>query len=115
MVRVMDVKRGDIFLADLSSGNERMLKPVLVLQNDLGNKYMDTTIIAELPDFLSKVLLPTHVALKSETTNLGRDVVVLTEHLTTIRKERLKKFIGRLGDEHMEEIGRALKISLSLD
>lgn len=115
MDREINARRGDIFLADFSVGRQKELKPVLILQNDIANKYMDTTIVASMPDFLSKELLPTHVGFPAKMSNLGRDTVVLTEHLTTLKKSRLKKFVARVSEEYMEEVDRALKISLSLD
>ena len=111
----MDIKRGDIYLADFSQGGKKALKPVLVVQNDMGNKYSGATIVVQLPDFLTEKLLPTHVAIPAEASKLGRDTVALTENLATVDKNRMKKFITRLSDEYMEEIDRALKISLSLD
>ncbi len=111
----MDVKRGDIFLADFSTGKKREEKPVLVVQNDMSNKYSETTIVAAVPDFLTEKLLPTHIDIPKDASNLGRDVIVLAEHLTTIKKSRLKKFIARIADEYMEEVEKALKISLSLE
>lgn len=111
----MDIRRGDIFLADFSTRGNKEYQPVLVVQSDLGNKYSETTIVAPMPDFLSKKLLPTHIGIPADVSNLGKDTVVSTEHLTTIKKTRLKKFVARMADEYMEEVVKALKIALALN
>ena len=107
--------RGDIYYADLSVDGKTGEKPVLVVQNDMGNKYSEFTIVAEMPDHISQKLLPTHVVIPADISKLGKDTLVATEHLMTIDKNRMKRFIARVSDEYMEEIDRALKISLSLD
>ncbi|MGE5508812.1 MAG: type II toxin-antitoxin system PemK/MazF family toxin [Chitinophagales bacterium] len=111
----MKVCRGEIYFADLNpvTGSEQGgLRPVLVLQNDVGNKHSPTTIVAAITSRIHKARLPTHVRLpKGE---LDRDSVILLEQLRTIDKARLRQRVTRLDRLRMEEVDEALEISLGL-
>jgi len=111
------VRRGDIFYADLNPvvGSEQGgIRPVLVVQNDVGNKYSPTVIVAAITSQIDKAKLPTHVELKSADYGLEKDSVILLEQLRTIDKRRLKEKITFLDQDIMEKIDEALKISLGL-
>lgn len=111
------VKRGDIYYADLSPviGSEQGgIRPVLILQNDTGNKYSPTVIIAAITSRINKAKLPTHVEISSEEYGLSKDSVILLEQVRTIDKRRLKDKIGHISDELMEQVNNGLKISLGL-
>lgn len=111
------VQRGDIFYANLNPviGSEQGgIRPVLILQNDIGNKYSPTTIVAAITSRIKKAKLPTHVELSSERYNLEKDSVILLEQIRTIDKRRLKEKITRLDDETMLRINAAVEISLGL-
>lgn len=113
----MLVRRGDIFYADLNPvvGSEQGgIRPVLVVQNDVGNKYSPTVIVAAITSQIDKAKLPTHVELKSADYGLEKDSVILLEQLRTIDKRRLKEKITFLDQDIMEKIDEALKISLGL-
>ena len=113
----MIVKRGDIFYADLSPviGSEQGgIRPVLVIQNDIGNKYSPTIIIAAITSQINKAKLPTHIEIKAPDYGLPKDSVVLLEQVRTIDKKRLREKIGRFSDEKMKEVDECLKISLGL-
>lgn len=112
------VKRGDIFYANLNSGDNHCgseqfgLRPVLVVQNDIGNRYAPTIIVVCISTKHGK--LPTHVHLKKGVGNLNRDSIVLCEQLRTIDKIRLLSKIGHLDKDDMDKIDKAIIISLSL-
>jgi mRNA interferase MazF len=111
------VRRGDIFYADLNPvvGSEQGgTRPVLIVQNDVGNKYSPTVIIAAITSQIDKAKLPTHVELKGDEYKLEKDSVVLLEQLRTIDKKRLKGKITFLDKEMMSKVEKALKISLGL-
>ncbi|MBP3337325.1 MAG: type II toxin-antitoxin system PemK/MazF family toxin [Clostridia bacterium] len=113
----MVVKRGDIFYADLSPvvGSEQGgTRPVLVVQNDVGNKFSPTVIISAITSKINKAKLPTHIEISAEDYGLSKDSVILLEQVRTIDKKRLREKIGRLDDELMEEVNSALSISLGL-
>jgi len=113
----MTVKRGDIYYADLSPviGSEQGgIRPVLIVQNDVGNKFSPTVIAAAITSQKEKSRLPTHIQLPSLICGLSRDSVVLLEQIRTIDKKRLKEKMGRLDDTSMNEINRALSISFGL-
>lgn len=117
MTQAPQIKRGDIYYADLSPvvGSEQGgLRPVLVVQNDIGNKYSPTIIVAAITSQLTKAKLPTHISLSSTTFPLPKDSVVLFEQLRTIDKRRLKNYIGSLDDKAMRKANQALVISLGL-
>lgn len=114
----MIVKRGDIFYADLSPviGSEQGgVRPVVVIQNDVGNKYSPTTIVAAITSQLNKTKLPTHVKVKASDNDLPKNSVILMEQVRTIDKKRLREKIGNFTEEIMREVDHALKISLGLD
>ena len=111
----IEIKRGDIFYADLSPvvGSEQGgIRPIVVLQNDVGNKYSPTVIVAAITSQINKAKIPTHIELRAENYNLAKDSVVLLEQIRTIDKRRLKQKICTLDPYKMKEINRAILISL---
>jgi len=111
------VKRGDIFYADLSPviGSEQGgVRPVLVVQNDVGNKYSPTIIISAITSQINKARLPTHIEIVAPDFGLPKDSVVLLEQIRTIDKKRLREKIGRFNEDMMRSVDEALKISLGL-
>ncbi len=113
----MTVKRGDIYYADLSPvvGSEQGgVRPVLIVQNDIGNRYSPTVIAAAITSQKEKSKLPTHIEIHSQSCGLSRDSVVLLEQIRTIDKKRLKEKMGRLDDGSMGRIDQALSISFGL-
>ena len=111
------VKRGDIFYADLSPvvGSEQGgVRPVLIVQNDVGNKFSPTVIIAAITSQINKAKLPTHLEITADEYGLSKDSVILLEQIRTIDKRRLRERIGRLDDDLMGKVGEALTISLGL-
>ena len=111
------VKRGDIYYADLSPvvGSEQGgMRPVLIIQNDVGNKYSPTVIAAAITSRMSKAKLPTHIDVYAARAGLSRDSVVLLEQLRTLDKRRLKEKMGHLDEELMQEIDTAIAVSLGL-
>ncbi|MBQ7036488.1 MAG: type II toxin-antitoxin system PemK/MazF family toxin [Clostridia bacterium] len=114
----MIVKRGDIYYADLSPviGSEQGgVRPVLVVQNDVGNRYSPTVIAAAITSQINKAKLPTHIEIDARDYGLSRDSVVLLEQVRTIDKKRLKEKIGHLDDTMMHKVNDALEISFGLD
>ena len=114
----MVVKRGDIFYADLSPviGSEQGgIRPVLVVQNDVGNKYSPTVIAAAITSKINKAKLPTHIEIDAKEYGLSRDSVILLEQVRTIDKQRLREKIGRLDDVQMEKVNNAITISFGLE
>ena len=113
----MIVKRGDIFYADLSPvvGSEQGgVRPVLVVQNDIGNKYSPTVIVAAVTSQINKAKMPTHIELSANEYGLSKDSVVLMEQIRTIDKKRLKEKIGHMDEELQYAIDEALRISFGL-
>jgi len=113
----LNVKRGDVFFADLSPvvGSEQGgTRPVLVIQNDIGNRFSPTVIIAAITAQIQKAKLPTHVEINATKYGFERDSVILLEQLRTIDKSRLTDKITQLDDVLMEEVDEALEISLGL-
>ena len=113
----MIVKRGEIYYADLSPvvGSEQGgVRPVLIVQNDVGNKYSPTVIAAAITSQINKAKMPTHIEISAEDYGLNKDSVILLEQIRTIDKKRLKEKIGRLDDESMEDVDEALMISFGL-
>ena len=111
------IRRGDVFFADLSPvvGSEQGgMRPVLVLQNDIGNKYSPTVIVSAITTQKDKTRLPIHVPVGAQDSALGRDCLVLLEQIRTIDKRRLKDRVARLPDHIMTKVDRALAISLGL-
>ena len=113
----MTVHRGDIFYADLSPvvGSEQGgIRPVLIVQNDVGNKYSPTVIAAAITSQTGKAKLPTHITLNAEKCGLSKDSVVLLEQVRTLDKHRLKERMGSLDSGSMTRINQALSISFGL-
>ncbi len=111
------VKRGDIYYADLSPvvGSEQGgIRPVLIIQNDIGNKYSPTVIAAAITSRINKAKMPTHIELCANEYGLGKDSVILAEQIRTIDKKRLREKIGKLDDSLMEQVNDALSISFGL-
>lgn len=114
---MQQVSRGDIFFANLNPviGSEQGgTRPVLILQNDIGNRFSPTTIVAAITSRIKKAKLPTHVELDASKYSLERDSVILLEQIRTIDKRRLKTKVAHLEDEAMSRINEALEISLGL-
>ena len=113
----MTIKRGDIYYADLSPviGSEQGgLRPVLIVQNDVGNKYSPTVIAAAITSQLNKTKLPTHIELYAENFGLAKNSVVLLEQIRTIDKRRLKEKMGHLDDGLMDKVNDAISVSFGL-
>jgi len=112
------VKRGDIYYADLSPvvGSEQGgIRPVLIVQNDVGNKYSPTVIAAAITSRINKAKMPTHIELCAKEYGLNKDSVILLEQIRTIDKQRLREKTGRLDDELMKRVDEALSVSFGLD
>ncbi len=113
----MNIRRGDIYYADLSPvvGSEQGgLRPVLIVQNDVGNKYSPTVIAAAITSRISKTKLPTHIDVFASKVGLAKDSVILLEQIRTIDKARLKEKMGHLDDEMMRSVNDALSVSFGL-
>lgn len=113
----MVIKRGDIYYADLSPvvGSEQGgVRPVLIIQNDVGNKYSPTVIATAITSQINKAKMPTHIELDANEYGLSKNSVVLAEQIRTIDKRRLKEKIGHLDDELMTRVNEALEISFGL-
>ena len=111
------VKRGDIYYADLSPvvGSEQGgVRPVLIIQNDTGNRYSPTVIAAAITSQTGKARLPTHIELAAQNNGLTRDSVVLLEQIRTLYKRRLREKMGRVDPEIMERIDAAIAVSFGL-
>ena len=109
------IKRGEIYYADLSPviGSEQGgVRPVLILQNDIGNKYAPTVIVSAITSQLGKAKLPTHIELSATEYNLPKDSVALLEQIRTLDKRRLQGKITSLSPQKMQEVNRAILISL---
>lgn len=114
---IVIVKRGDIYYADLSPvvGSEQGgVRPVLIIQNDIGNKYSPTVIATAITSQINKAKMPTHIELDANEYGLSKDSVVLAEQIRTIDKRRLKEKIGHLDDALMTRVNEALEISFGL-
>ena len=114
----MVIRRGDIYYADLRPviGSEQGgIRPVLIIQNDTGNKHSPTVIIAAITSKMNKAQLPTHVEVDSHKYNIIKDSVILLEQLRTIDKKRLKDKVCHLDDEILSAVNEALAISLELN
>ena len=113
----MSVRRGDIYYADLSPvvGSEQGgLRPVLIIQNDIGNRYSPTVIAAAITSRMSKTRLPTHIDIYAEDVGLAKDSVILLEQIRTLDKRRLKEKMGHLNDRTMDTVNTAIAISFGL-
>ncbi len=113
----MTVKRGDIFYADLSPvvGSEQGgIRPVIIIQNDMGNKYSPTVICAAITSQINKAKLPTHIEVSAERYNLAKDSVILLEQIRTIDKKRLREKICTTDERLMNLVNKALIVSLGM-
>lgn len=113
----MVIKRGDVLYADLGPviGSEQDgIRPVLVLQNDIGNKYSPTVIVAPITTKFTKSLIPTHILIQKKNSGLRQDSIVLIEQIRTIDKARIIKKVGHLSKEELSNIQVALKISFNI-
>jgi len=111
------VRRGDIFYADLSPvvGSEQGgLRPVLIIQNDVGNRYSPTVIAAAITSRMGKTKLPTHIDIYADRVGLAKDSVILLEQIRTLDKRRLREKMGHLDDDVMEEVNNAIAVSFGL-
>ncbi len=114
----MQVKRGDIFYADLSPviGSEQGgIRPVLVIQNDIGNKFSPTVICAAITSKINKAKLPTHVEISATEYELVKNSVILLEQIRTIDKKRLKEKICHLDSELMKQVDESIKVSFGIN
>ena len=111
------VKRGDIYYADLSPvvGSEQGgMRPVLIVQNDTGNRHSPTVIAAAITSQVGKARLPTHIELSAQSYGLSRDSVILLEQIRTIDKSRLRERMGRLDESTMNKVNNAIAVSFGL-
>ncbi len=116
-MKALNIRRGDIYYADLSPvvGSEQGgIRPVLIVQNNVGNRYSPTVIAAAITSQQSKAKLPTHIPLHANTSGLTKDSVVLLEQVRTIDKRRLKEKMGSVDDASMSAVDNAISISLGL-
>lgn len=114
----MQIHRGDIYYADLSPvvGSEQGgVRPVLIVQNDVGNRFSPTVIAAAITSQQTKANLPTHITLNSADSGLAKDSIVLLEQVRTIDKHRLKERMGKLDADSMHQVDHALSISFGLE
>lgn len=112
------VKRGDIYYADLSPviGSEQGgMRPVLIVQNDTGNKHSPTVIAAAITSQVGKARLPTHIELSAQSVGLSRDSVILLEQIRTLDKSRLREKMGSLDEGTMNKVDNAIAVSFGLD
>ena len=113
----MPVKRGEIYYADLSPvvGSEQGgIRPVLIVQNDIGNKHSPTVIAAAITSKKEKSQLPTHISVSAQSCGLSKDSVVLLEQVRTLDKRRLKERMGELDSNSMAQVNNALQVSFGL-
>lgn len=113
----MNIKRGDIYYADLSPviGSEQGgIRPVLIIQNDVGNRYSPTVIAAAITSQRDKTKLPTHISVEASDCGLAKDSIVLLEQVRTIDKQRLKERMGSLDLTSMGMVDKALSVSFGL-
>ena len=112
-----NIKRGDIFYADLSPvvGSEQGgLRPVLIIQNDVGNRYSPTVIAAAITSRMGKARLPTHIDIYAARAGLAKDSVILLEQVRTLDKRRLRERMGHLDDSVMERVNTAIAVSFGI-
>lgn len=115
--KMNNIKRGDIYYADLSPvvGSEQGgVRPVLIIQNDVGNRYSPTVIAAAITSRMEKAKLPTHIGITSADAGLAKDSVILTEQIRTLDKKRLRERIGHLDNVIMNNVDTALSVSFGL-
>ena len=114
----MNIKRGEIYYADLSPviGSEQGgIRPVLIVQNDIGNRYSPTVIAAAITSQRDKTKLPTHISVEANDCGLAKDSIVLLEQVRTIDKQRLKERMGSLDNLSMVQVDKALSVSFGLN
>ena len=114
----MEVHRGEVFYADLSPvvGSEQGgVRPVLIVQNEIGNRHSPTVIAAAITSRLDKTRLPTHINIRAADTGLAKDSVVLLEQIRTLDKHRLRQRAGQITPEDQKRVNQALDVSLGLD
>lgn len=114
---ITNIKRGDIFYADLSPvvGSEQGgLRPVLIIQNDVGNRYSPTVIAAAITSRMGKTRLPTHIDIHADRVGLAKDSVILLEQIRTLDKRRLKEKMGHLDTTVMVQVNNAIAVSMGL-
>lgn len=112
------MKRGDVYYADLRPviGSEQGgIRPVVIIQNDIGNRHSPTVIVAAITSRMNKAKLPTHIELEASRYQMEKDSVILLEQLRTIDKKRMREWVCHLDGEIMAKINHALEISLELD
>lgn len=112
-----NIKRGDIYYADLSPvvGSEQGgLRPVLIIQNDVGNRYSPTVIAAAITSRMGKTRLPTHIDIYAARAGLAKDSVILLEQIRTLDKRRLRERMGHLDDSVMEQVNTAIAVSFGI-
>ena len=117
LMTTMVVKRGDIFYADLSPviGSEQGgIRPVIIIQNDIGNRYSPTVIAAAITSRMGKNRLPTHIDIHADRVGLAKDSVVLLEQVRTLDKRRLKEKMGHLDDKTMQIVNSAIAVSFGI-
>ncbi len=115
---MLPIRRGDIYYADLSPvvGSEQGgIRPVLIVQNDVGNKHSPTVIAAAITSKINKNRLPTHIEVDAQSYGLARDSIILLEQIRTLDKRRLKERMGHLDRDAMDKVDRAISISFGLD
>ena len=113
----MQVKRGDIYYADLSPviGSEQGgIRPVLIIQNDIGNRHSPTVICAAITSRMNKAKLPTHIEIDARRCQIVKDSVILLEQIRTIDKQRLREMVGHLDKRSMDKVNEAIRVSLEL-
>ena len=113
----MEVHRGEVFYADLSPvvGSEQGgVRPVLIVQNEIGNRHSPTVIAAAITSRLDKARLPTHINIRAEDTGLAKDSVVLLEQIRTLDKHRLREHMGRVDGPMMHRVDAAIAVSFGL-
>lgn len=113
----MNIKRGDIYYADLSPvvGSEQGgLRPVLIIQNDVGNRYSPTVIAAAITSRMGKNRLPTHIDIRADEVGLAKDSIILLEQIRTLDKRRLKERMGHLDDRTMQTVNSAIAVSFGI-
>ena len=116
-VRLVIIRRGDIYYADLRPvvGSEQGgVRPVLIIQNDVGNKHSPTVICAAITSRMNKAKLPTHVELSARDCDMMKDSVILLEQIRTIDKRRLREHMGRLDETQMNQVDDAIAVSFGL-
>lgn len=114
----MVIKRGDIYYAELSPviGSEQGgVRPVLVIQNDVGNRHIPTVIVAAITSKMNKAKLPTHIELSAQKFDIVKNSVILLEQIRTIDKQRLREYVCHIDSRMMGKVNEAIRISLELD